>query len=153
MLSLSFHRRYLPITALLTVSAWMLALLAGAVNACLLQPELGHAYTSAESTRSTLTESALRGSYVDHGDHGLRAGQTDNTTDAGQASCLKFCDDESSTVAKGKSAQASLSGFALASRTNWYTVAPATAVANRGAVERLFSHGPPLVIRFLRLTI
>lgn len=35
---------------------------------------------------------------------------TGPTTDAGKAGCLKFCDDESSTVAKGKTAQTDVPG-------------------------------------------
>jgi len=153
MLLIPFHRRHLRRTAAVTLSAWLLALLATVVNACLLQPDLRNASASSALVRVALSEPVVRAFQVEHGDHGPRAGQADDSADASQASCLKFCDDESSTVAKGETAQPGLAGLPVAFRTNWHAVVPATAVAMRTSVERPLSQGPPLVIRFLRLTI
>jgi hypothetical protein len=105
------------------------------------------------SIRLGLSEPVVRVFHVEPGDHDSRAGHTGDTTDAGQATCLKFCDDESSTVAKSNTAQTDLSTLAVASRTNWYAVVPAITVAMHRSVEQSVSQGPPLVIRFLRLTI
>jgi hypothetical protein len=151
MLSLSFHRRHLRRAALLTASAWVSALVAVVAHACLLQPEGGHSFTSRTANDSTVFEPAAQTAHVAHEHHGSRGAEADGTTDPGQASCVKFCDDESSTVAK--TAPHDLPGLLVASRTNWHVVLPATSAVVRVSVERPLAHGPPLVIRFLRLTI
>jgi hypothetical protein len=151
MLSLSFHRRHLRRAALLTASAWVSALVAVVAHACLLQPEGGHSFTSRTANDSAVFEPAAQTAQVAHEHHGSRGAEADGTTDPGQASCVKFCDDESSTVAK--TAPHDLPGLLVASRTNWHVVLPATSAVVRVSVERPLAHGPPLVIRFLRLTI
>ena len=151
MFSLSFHRRHLRRAALLTASAWVSALVAVVAHACLLQPEGGRYSTPGAANGSTVFEPAAQTAHVAHEHHGSRGAEADGTTDPGQASCVKFCDDESSTVAK--TAPHDLPGLLVASRTNWHVVLPATSAVARVSVERPLAHGPPLVIRFLRLTI
>lgn len=153
MLSLPFHRQHLRGVAFMMLSAWVMALLAGVVNGCLVQPELRHAPMSVVSIGLGVSEPVVRAFHVEPGDHDSRAGHTGDTPNAGQATCLKFCDNESSTVAKSKTAQTDLSSIAVATRVNGYAVVPATAVALHRSVERSGSQGPSLVIRFLRLTI
>ena len=136
---------------MLTALAWVSALVAVVAHACLLQPEGGHSFTSRTANDSTLFEPAAQTAHVAHEHHGSRGAEADGTTDPGQASCVKFCDDESSTVAK--TAPHDLPGLLVASRTNWHVVLPATSAVARVSVERPLAHGPPLVIRFLRLTI
>src|SRR5512134_809365 len=80
--------------AWMTLFAWLFALTAGVVNACLLPGAVTRgqvAAPAAHSSRSVVdTEHHDRGP-VAHHEH-----QQNNTND----SCLKFCDDESSALPK-----------------------------------------------------
>jgi len=94
---------------------------------------------------------ATQALHVEHGDG--RAVQAGDTTDAAKAGCLKFCADESSTVTNGKATQPDLPGPVLVASVDWNRAVSTAAVARWQPVERPTSQGPPLVIRFLRLTI
>ncbi len=72
---------------------------------------------------------------------------------AGQAGCLKFCADESSVVAKSKTAQPDLPGLAFMISSPWRSATLVASAAPWRSLERPASHGPPLAIRLLRLTI
>jgi hypothetical protein len=74
------------------------------------------------------------------------------TVDAGKAGCLKFCADESSTLAKGHKTQHDLPGPAPMAGVQATSVIAVATVAPWRPVERPASLGPPLVIRLLRLT-
>lgn len=144
MLTLPLHRRQLQRTVWVTLLAWVLALVMGVVNGCPIQPR------GAEATASVVS---THGPHVDHR-HDAEYPQHDGpTSDPGKAGCLKFCDDESSTVAKGTAAQPDLPGAAIMVIVDWRLAMPVATSAFRGSIERRASHGPPLVIRFLRLTI
>ena len=153
MLSLPFHRRHLRRTVWVTLLAWVLALLAGIANACQLQPHGPVAPASAASTHDSSTEHPTRALHVEHGRHDGHVEHEGSSTDAAKAGCLKFCNDESSTVAKGKTAQADLPGPVVVASVAWRSAVPTATVAMWRSAERPASQGPPLVIRFLRLTI
>jgi hypothetical protein len=144
-------------TVWVTLLGWVLALLTGIVNACLMQPQ--GLRTPVSATSSVNHRSAERGMRpaqplaVEHGDQDGRAAHVRDTTDAAKAGCLKFCDDESSTVANSKTAPTDLPGPVLVASVDWRAAVPIAAVATWQSVERPASQGPPLVIRFLRLTI
>ena len=144
MLILPFHRRRLQGTVWVTLLAWSLALLAGMVNACQIQP---HGAGLAAPVASTQWPHVGYGRDDGHAEHDAP------TSDPGKAGCFKFCDDESSTVAKGTTAQPDLPGAALMSSLHWRSATSAATAATWRPVERPASRGPPLVIRFLRLTI
>lgn len=153
--TLTFNRRQLRRTACMTLLAWALGLLSGVVNACLLQPHSQTASASSATSSPELANAGLIDSTVAHVEHNHRdshqAGQGDHN--AGEAGCLKFCSDESSTLAKGKFTQADLPNPVVIAVVEWPSMAPLPMGTLRRSAERLASRGPPLVIRFLRLTI
>ena len=159
--TLTFNSCQLHRTARVTLLAWVLALMSGVVNACLLQPHGQTAPASSIVTSSPefadagLIESTV--AHVEHSHHDLhQAPQGDHDAaneDAGKAGCLKFCADESSTLAKGKFTQADLPNPAVVAVGEWPSLALLPMGTLRRSAERPASPGPPLVIRFLRLTI
>ena len=156
MLTLPFHRRYLRRTAWVTLLAWVLALVAGFANACQLQPHEPMASASASRARAASIEGGLLSTQALHVEtgHYLRHAEDDDApADAGKAGFRKFCDDESSAVAKGKPAQADLAGPVMVSSIDWRPAVPKATVAMRRSAVLPPSQGPPLVVRFLRLTI
>jgi hypothetical protein len=155
MLSLPFHRHHLRRTVWVTLLAWGLALLAG-INACQVQPRAPRATASAASPRDGSADRGMHPTQSRHVEHGHQVGHPEHdgpATDAAKAGCLKFYDDESSTVAKGKLAQPDVPGPVVAARVDWRSAVPAVTVATWRLVERPASQGPLLFIRFLRLTI
>lgn len=155
MLSLRFQRRHLRSTAVLTLMAWVLALLAGIVNACQLQTYSPGTLTPGVSTRGDSAERGMhagRTLHVENGDHDV-AGGYEGQSDTGKAGCLKFCDDESSSVATAKTSQADLVGMVTVASIDWLAAMPTATGAPWRQFERPASQGPPLFIRFLRLTI
>ena len=140
MLALVFHRRRLRRTTWVMLLAWVLALSAGVVNACQLQP---HGLGSHASVSS-----------IPHDGHGLHDGDDmDEGVDAGKAGCLKFCDDGSSSVPQSKSAATDVPCPVGLARLDEALASPAGAGPMQRLLEQSPAHGPPLVIRFLRLTI
>jgi hypothetical protein len=140
----------------LTLLAWTMALLAGMANACLLQPHGSRAPTLAASPQEDSAEQARHAAMARHADPGHHEGQAardDHSPDAGKAGCLKFCDDQSSTVVTGNAAQPDLPDPALFAHVQWSTLAPRDAIVQWWPAQRPRSPGPPVVIRFLRLTI
>ena len=152
----TFSRRQLRRTACVTLLAWVMALLSGVVNACLLQPHGQTAPASSIATPSPefadagLIESTV--ARVEHSHHDSHQ-EPQGDHDAGKAGCLKFCADESSSLAKGKFTQADLPNPALVAVVEWPSLALLPMDTLRRSAERPASPGPPLVIRLLRLTI
>ena len=158
MLSLPFHRRHLHRTIWVMLLAWVLALLAGIANACQLETHAPVAPATATSTRDRSTQRGVHAAQslqVEHGHHDGHSEHDGSTTDAAKNGCLKFCDDESSTVVNGKTPQTDLPGPVVFASVEWHSAMPTAAagVAMWRPIERPASQGPPLVIRFLRLTI
>lgn len=159
--TLTFNRRQLRRTACVTLLAWVLALASGVVNACLLQPHRLTVTASSSATSSLeFADAGLIESTVAHVEHSHddshRASQVDRNAakeDADKAGCLKFCADESSTLANGKFTQADLPNPAVVAVAEWPSLAPLHMGTLRMSAERPASPGPPLFIRFLRLTI
>ena len=159
--TLTFNRRQLRRTACATLLAWVLALLSGVVNACLLQP---HGQTATASSSATSSPEFAEAGLIDstvaqvershHDSHRAQQGDHDVAKeDAGKAGCLKFCADDSSTLAKGKFTQGGLPNPAVVAVVEWPSMAPLPMGTLGRSAERPASPGPPLVIRFLRLTI
>jgi len=156
----TFNRCQLRRTACVTLLAWVLALMSGVVNACLLQPHGVAASAASANTKSEFSNAVpvdSTAAHVEHGHHHrleMRQGDHDGAKqDAGKAGCLKFCSDESFALAKGKFAQADQPNPVVVAVVEWPSMAPLTMGALRRSAERPASPGPPLVIRFLRLTI
>lgn len=151
-----FDRRQLRRTAWATLVVWMLAMAAGVVNACALTPSgseeratvqggivVHEAHVVAPSS-SAIESHHLQSETGGHHDHGQ---------DSGKGSCLKFCDDESSAIAKVKLPVVDLSATLLTAAAPWSAFVAVGGAAFRQSLQRPGSQGPPLVIRFLRLTL
>jgi len=158
--TLTFNRCQVRRTACATLLVWLLALMSGVVNACLLQRHGQTALTSSIVTSSPafadagLVESTVAHVGHDHHDsHLAQYSDHDASKDAGKAGCLKFCSDESSTLAKAKFTQADLPNPVVVAVVEWPSIAPLPMGTMRRSAERPASPGPPLIIRFLRLTI
>jgi hypothetical protein len=151
-----FHQRAKRRIVWATLLGWVLALLAGVANACLLQDHDFRIPASAASAHEGPGGRDMNAALPFHVEHANQDGAALNaghSRDAAKAGCLKFCDDESSTVAKVQPLQLDLPGPVLLARIDWQTALPVATVAMRRVAERPASQGPPLVIRFLRLTI
>jgi hypothetical protein len=131
--ALRFPRRRLQHTLWVMLVAWLFALGMGVVNACVV------ATPAVDGHRV-----AAHASSVDHHGHGDATGKT---------SCLKFCDDESSALSKGDVSAPDLGVPLFAVLSTWPSIIPITAVGTWLALDRPIVQGPPLVIRFLRLTL
>jgi len=160
--ALHFDRRRLRRTVCVTLAAWLFALTAGVVNACVLTP---HSDALRAAVLETHRESPARqepaGSpaqagddqHRSHDDRSARAGHAQDGGDAGQGSCVKFCDDESSALAKYNAPILDLGAGVATVFEPWSAAVSITGAESRRSLERLPAHGPPLAIRFLRLTL
>lgn len=154
--ALSFHRRHLRHTVWATLGAWLFALTAGVVNACMLVPQgsAGHGVLAASSSQSaaqTDHASALReAGQLGHDESVPEPGQVQ---DAGKVSCLKFCDDESSALSKSTTTALDLGEPLLVAVAPWSPIVQSSILGTKLSLRRPPVHGPPLVIRILRLTL
>lgn len=135
--------------------AWVFALAAGVANACLVT--LPGSAPAGHENHPHVHESAAHGpaSAVladDEGEYAL-AHPHQAQADPAKASCLKFCDDESSVLVKSGSpwfdwapADTLLGGLPI-------QPAPLTDARERRSLAGHHAQGPPLVIRLLRLTL
>ena len=131
----------------LTLLTWSFALASGVVNACVLSlPER----TAEGSTPALHIEAATHaGPSEGIGEHGA----DDHGGTSGKDTCLKFCDDESSALAKSKSYGADMVAALVDLRVERRLAVPAVKVDSSLLPEPPRAQGPPLVIRFLRLTL
>jgi hypothetical protein len=151
-----FTRRQLRRTTAVTLLAWGFALLSGVVNACQIQPSVPGQHSSAVAVAGAPVGGASGPGaprHIEPGHHAAGAEHDRPVNDAGQAGCLKFCADESSVVAKSKTAQPDLPGLAVMVSSPWRSATSVASAAPWWSLERPASQGPPLVIRLLRLTI
>lgn len=131
----------------LTLLMWFFALASGVVNACVLNLP-GRA--AEESAPSLHTEAATHaGSAEGIGGHG--AGDHGGTS--GKDTCLKFCDDESSALAKSTTYGADMAAALVDLRVERRLAVPVVHADSSWVLEPPHAQGPPLVIRFLRLTL
>ncbi len=154
--TLHFTRRKMRRTAGVTLFAWVFALLSGVVNACQIQPYGPGQHSSDVSVAGAPFAGDSRPGAprrIELAHHAAGAEHDGPVNDAGEAGCLKFCADESSTVAKGKTAQPDLPGPVAGVSGLWRSATFFAIAAPGASAERPASQGPPLVIRFLRMTI
>jgi hypothetical protein len=137
-----FDRRRLRRTARATLLVWLFALAAGVVNACALAPAGPAERVDAHAD------------FAVHGPDAVApAGHEGHEQDSGKVSCLKFCDDESSAIVKLKLLLVDFGSSLAAMAAPWNLTAASGNIGLRPSSERPGSQGPPLVIRFLRLTL
>ena len=131
----------------LTLLTWSFALASGVVNACVLNVPDRSAEGSTQSLHNqSATHAASSQGFGGHGadDHGGTSGKD---------TCLKFCDDESSALTKSTSYGADMAVALVDLRVHQRLVVPAVTVDSSFSPEPPHAQGPPLVIRFLRLTL
>lgn len=117
----------------LTLLAWSFALASGIANACVLS-------LSARAAGASSPPAQMHAHEHEPGS-------------AGQDSCLKFCDDESSALAKSTSYAADLGAALVDPRLERRLAVPPLQADPGAPLEPPRAQGPPLVIRFLRLTL
>lgn len=143
----------------LTLLAWSFALVSGVVNACVLSlpgragetpspPALGVAASLARHSEQLGT----------HGpeDHAIGSSTHAHEQERGSPakdSCLKFCGEEASALVKNMAPAADMVAALVDSGTRRRLAVPAVQVDFSAALEQARAQGPPLVIRFLRLTL
>jgi hypothetical protein len=153
-----FDRRRLRRTAWATLVVWLFALAAGVVNACALT-SAGPAERAVSQAGIVVEDphavASIGSGHASHQDpieavshHGYGHGQ-----DSGKISCLKFCDDEASAIAKVELPVVDLGSSLLTVVEAWNPVAASGSLGLRPSLQRPGSRGPQLVIRFLRLTL
>jgi len=150
-----FDRQRLRHTVWVTLVAWLFALSAGVVNACMLAPAgaVGVGVDAASPLRTAAHAEVPNPSrVVVHGGEGGLYPQHGPGPDSGKDSCLKFCDDESSALSKSKGSTLDPGVALLAGIARWNPIVPKTPLGTRLSLRRPPAQGPPLVIRFLRLT-
>lgn len=154
--ALSFHRRRLQRIVWLTLVGWVFALASGVVNACLSAP--------APIQRSGLAQQTSAGEvahdvHLPAGDHrasearAAAATQSPHDRSSASDSCQKFCDDEASALSKNLSPSADLPAPLIVAFVHWPPDALGASTAARWSHWQTAGQGPPLVIRFLRLTL
>jgi hypothetical protein len=141
-----FHQRQLRHTVWLTLAFWLFALAAGVVNACVLTPQASAGRAIDPVAHSNAAQ------HEGHGHDGPLA-HDGHQQDAGKTGCLKFCDDESSALSKNEAPGVDLGATFVALVQPWPAVVPIAIIGTRLSVARPTAQGPPLVIRFLRLTL
>lgn len=154
-----FDRRRLRRTAWATLVVWLFALTAGVVHACMLAPAgpteraaglVWHAENAAHELAAGAATGTRDGSRHDQAESVFTHGHAE---DSGKVSCLKFCDDESSAIAKVKLVFVDPGSSLLTVHEPWNAVAATGSAGFRPSRQWPGSRGPPLVIRFLRLTL
>ena len=144
----------------LTLLAWSFALASSVVNACLLTvpgpitdgsppPVRGEAATQGRPDDVAMGLHSAAGGEVGVADLVQYEHQQGSS---GKDTCLKFCDDESSAVVKSTSLGVDLV-IALVEPGVRRIAVPVDNIGAGCLPEQPRAQGPPLVIRFLRLTL
>jgi hypothetical protein len=142
------HQRH---TVWVMLLAWLLALTAGVINACVLNVPGAATHGSFAEAQTAHFSGAVAdaehhdGALLTHHQH-----QQNGVND----SCLKFCDDESSALSKGNTSSTPDADAApVAAVLLLRAVVPVTHLGTGLSLQRPTAQGPPLVIRLLRLTL
>ena len=156
------HRRTKQRTVMMILAVWLFALVAGVVNACVVQVKVPahHPGQVPMHSASTVIEPHAHLSVLPHSaalaaaDYSSSDADADADSDSGKAQCKSFCDVEASAAAAKQQgpdatdlAQASM--HVLANVPYFLLLA----TAKQSFDDRPPPPGAPMVIRFLRLTI
>jgi hypothetical protein len=154
--ALSFHRRRLHRIVWLVLAGWVFALASSVAHACLSAPPPGQrgglerplsagvaAHEVHEPDVERRASEALDSSITQASHEGYPASD----------SCLKFCDDEATALSKSLSASTELPASSTATLVHWPPLIRSGLAAVRWSGWQTAVQDPPLVIRFLRLTL
>lgn len=149
MLAFRTSSRRLRHAVWVTLLAWLFALAAGVVNACVLS------FPSAVAHGLFAESHAAPLQVVTDTEHHDRAPVERHKQGQNSAndSCLKFCDDESSALSKGSTSALDPGAALVAAVESRGAVVPTTNLGASLSLQRPTAQGPPLVIRLLRLTL
>lgn len=142
MLYFAGRRRRFRRIAFVMLCVWVLALSAGVANACIL---LG-AGSGVATSAIVWPVSPPSSGETDHAGHGNPA------PSSGQASCLKFCADETTAVVSAKTLQSDLPPLAIEHGLRALPGVPAARIEPCRHAEVPERPGPSRVILLLRLT-
>lgn len=152
--ALRLHRRRLRRVVWLTTAAWCFALFAGVVNACVLTPVgPSRIEVALHEVAHTANPPQLGEHHVVSGGHGEHGTPTGAEPGAGTISCLKFCDDGSTALSKTSAAAVDPGVSIDVAVAAWKPALADIRIASRPWWGGSTATGPPLVIRFLRLTL
>lgn len=152
-----YPRRRLQRLVWLTLLSWSFALASGVVNACVLNlpgrtaDGPGLLARTAVATHGSSTQGIGTHGAEEHAPASHAVEQTRGKS--GETTCLKFCADESSAVAKSAATGVDMAPALVDSRVERRMAVLPEQVESGFAPERSHAQGPPLVIRFLRLTL
>ena len=151
MLAFRSHSRRQRHTVWVMLAAWLLALTAGVVNACVLNVP----NTATRGLLAELQTAHLSQVVADTEDNdGEPLGHHRQEQNGANDSCLKFCEDESSALSKGKTSDTPDAGAAPVAAAQWLgAFVPVPHDGTGASLRRPTAQGPPLVIRLLRLTL
>ena len=151
------HRRTKQRTVMVMLVAWVFALAAGVVNACVLQVKLPTHHqgpTQTHAPSSTVIKAHGHFAVLPHSEAPAPADEPSGHADSSKVHCKSFCDSEASAAAAKQQghditdlAQAPMHVLAAA------PYFPLLATAVQSFDDRPPPPGAPMVIRFLRLTI
>ena len=143
------HPRSKRSTAFVVLLVWLFAVASGIANACVLKAHGNHAHVvAAEAFEAGHDHNAPAGHAHDADDH------DGDESDISKAPCLKVCDDGTKLLIKQ---QASLDlgdpGSPFLVSVLWTTVIPVATIPRQREGLESAAHGPPLRVRYSRLTL
>ena len=123
-------------TAFVVLLAWLFALATGMANACLLETPGTHSHAAAPAG------------------HGEAIGDHDDDANPAKQACLKTCDDGSNAPVKLQTGlDLSDPGLAPLVATVWNAATPVISAPCRFDALQVPTVGPPLRVRYARLTL
>lgn len=136
-------------TAFVVLLVWLFAVASGIANACVLQAQGGNSnFGAIKPFEATHARSAAAGHTPGAANHGSAE------LDISKAPCLKVCDDGTQLLIKQ---QTSLDlgdpGSAFLLSVLWTTVIPFVPSPRQRDELQAISHGPPIRVRYSRLTL
>ena len=143
------NRRSKRNTTLVVLLVWLFAVASGIVNACVLQAQGANThFGTAKPFEVAHVRSASTGHTPDAADH------HGDELDVSKAPCLKVCDDGTQLLIKQ---QTSLDlgdpGSSFLASVFWTAVMPVVTTPRQGNGPQATAHGPPVRLRYARLTL
>ena len=152
MQALRFHRRSSRRIVWSMLLVWVFALGTGIVNACVLSSNWAEHHTSGTHEHFDVRVDGAPIALADQIDDST-ANLDANRQSPSHDACLKYCDDESTALSKSNVAAADPSLPVGALLAWWSPVSPVAHIGRWLPREHHAVPEPPLVIRFLRLTL
>lgn len=141
------HQRTKRNTTFVTLLVWLFATVSGMANACLLETPAKHLHIALNYSEQHPHSPASTG-------HTATVDEHDDDLDASRESCLKACDDGANAPVKLQTGvDLTDPGLALFVPTTWNATPSVASVPCGFDVLRVPVVGPPLRVRYSRLTL